>query len=173
MDHQAALQLINHPHFYTESVERWADLGCGSGTFTRALADRLGEGSSIYAVDTDPKALRAIPVSHAAVQIIPHQADFVKGPLLAQLDGILMANSLHFVADPTSFLLRLRQQLKPSGKLILIEYDTDRANPWVPYPRSAESWRELLLEVGFANVSEIARRASRYHNGGIISLWAE
>ena len=39
----------------------WADLGCGDGTFTLALAELLADGSVIHAVDLDASALSAIP----------------------------------------------------------------------------------------------------------------
>ena len=76
----------------------WADLGCGDGTFTLALAELLASGSTIHAMDRDTAALRGIPPSHREVQIITHQGDFTSDPWpFGNLDGILMANSLHFV----------------------------------------------------------------------------
>jgi methylase of polypeptide subunit release factors len=39
----------------------WADLGCGDGTFTLALAEVLASGSVIHAVDLDGSGLRRIP----------------------------------------------------------------------------------------------------------------
>ena len=38
----------------------WADLGAGTGTFTRALTEVLGAGSTVYAVDGDARAVRAL-----------------------------------------------------------------------------------------------------------------
>src|SRR5262245_24580401 len=76
----------------------WADLGCGDGTFTLALAELLISGSTIHAIDLDGSALRGIPPSHKSVRIIKHRGDFTKQPWpFAGLDGILMANSLHYV----------------------------------------------------------------------------
>ncbi|MEL7533264.1 MAG: class I SAM-dependent methyltransferase [Bacteroidota bacterium] len=173
MEHKAAVKLIDHPNLERKAATRWADLGCGRGTFTKALADLLGEGSQIYAVDTNEAALQTIPATYAGVQVERYRADFVRDDWPDQLEGILMANSLHFVAEQSAFLERLRQQLKPEGKLILVEYDTDKANPWVPYPRKLEGWRELMLEVGFSDVSEIGRRSSRYGRAEIVGIWVE
>lgn len=173
MDHSAAVKLINHPYFEASTNDRWADLGSGQGTFTKALADLLGEGSTISAVDTDEAALRTLPQSFADVQIETLRADFVQDQWPEQLDGILMANSLHFVVDQSKFIDRLRQHLKPNGKLILIEYDTDQSNPWVPYPRSLARWCEFFLAAGFSHISEIARHTSLYQRAEIVGIWVD
>src|SRR5262245_29380664 len=76
----------------------WADLGCGDGTFTRALAELLAAGSTIHAMDLDGSALRRIPSMQNRVRIATHRGDFTNQPWpFADLDGILMANSLHYV----------------------------------------------------------------------------
>jgi trans-aconitate methyltransferase len=83
----------------------WADLGCGDGTFTLALADVLAAGSAIHAMDRDGSALRKIPSVHNAVRITTHHGDFTKQTWpFADLDGILMANSLHYVDDQAAFI---------------------------------------------------------------------
>src|SRR4029453_705710 len=67
----------------------WADLGCGDGTFTVALADRLASGSLIHAIDLDGSALRRIPSAHKGVRISTYNGDFMKQPWpFAGLDGI-------------------------------------------------------------------------------------
>jgi len=73
----------------------WADLGCGTGTFTLAFADLLAPGSVIHAMDSDASALRKIPPAHKSVSITTHRGDFLKPQIwrFADLDGILMANS--------------------------------------------------------------------------------
>ncbi|HKG90754.1 MAG TPA: class I SAM-dependent methyltransferase, partial [Gemmatimonadaceae bacterium] len=83
----------------------WADLGAGGGTFTRALAALLGAGGTVYAVDRDPRSvesLRALAAreSRDAARVIVVEADFTR-PLgvPASLDGLLLANALHFVPD--------------------------------------------------------------------------
>ena len=78
---------------------KWADLGCGTGTFTVALADLLSPGSTIHAMDRDASVLRRIPPEHRGVSITTHRGDFTNHTWpFANLDGILMANSLHYVA---------------------------------------------------------------------------
>src|SRR6185436_10163725 len=77
----------------------WADLGAGDGFFTHALSTRLPPGSHIHALDRDAAVLKQIKVHHG-VTLTTRPLDFVKQPLdLPPLDGILMANALHYVND--------------------------------------------------------------------------
>src|SRR5215467_14990134 len=77
----------------------WAELGSGSGAFTLALADLLGQDARIVSVDRDGGALRRQRESMetrfptAIVDYI--RGDFTRALDLRGLDGIVMANSLH------------------------------------------------------------------------------
>jgi ubiquinone/menaquinone biosynthesis C-methylase UbiE len=148
----------------------WADLGSGRGAFTLALADLLGSTGTIWSVDRDAhlleeqtEALRARPAAetprvHALV------GDFTRPLALPPLDGIVMANSLHFVADPVPVLHRIVGLLRPGGRFVLVEYDADRGNHWVPHPISADRWPSVAEAAGLSDVREIGRRGSRFLN---------
>src|ERR1041384_6573772 len=135
----------------------WADLGAGQGTFTRALANILGPGSTIYAVDHDPDAVaRFERAAHVdGVQIVPILGDFPRalerpGAAPGTLDGILLANALHFVPEPARVLQSLVRWLRPGGSVVLIEYDRRRANRWVPYPIEQARLAELAEQAGLS-----------------------
>jgi SAM-dependent methyltransferase len=118
-------------------AETWADLGCGEGTFTRALAMTLPGGSLVHAVDRDDAVLGRIPATVGATSIVAHVADFTTTPLpWIGLDGILLANALHYVANQLAFLKSLAAASHGRPRFLIVEYDTDRANPWIPYPVS-------------------------------------
>ena len=136
---------------------RWADLGAGEGNFTRALATLLGPGAHITAVDRDGGALRAI-----GGEVETRVADFTRPLDLHELDGVVMANSLHFVRNKPPVLASVRAMLKPGGRLIVVEYATDRGNPWVPHPFSFETWKRLAAEAGFVGTEQIGSVPSRY-----------
>ena len=144
----------------------WADLGAGTGAFTLALADLLGPHGVIHAVDRDRAALAelrgvfvsAVPQAELHVRV----ADFTRRLDLADLDGVVMANSLHFVEDKTMVLAHVRGYLKRGGRFLLVEYDSDRGNPWVPHPLSFETWRELANEAGFVESRKLATVPSRF-----------
>ncbi len=116
----------------------WADLGCGDGTFTRALAQLLAAGSVVHAIDLDDAALRNIPAELHGVRIATHRADFTRTPwpFDERVDGILMANSLHYVREQEAFIRQCDEHLKDDGRFVVVEYDFDRPNRWVPYPVS-------------------------------------
>ena len=144
----------------------WADLGSGEGAFTLALADLLGPTGSVYTVDRDSRALRvqgrALREAFPNVTVAPLVADFTLPLELPPLDGIVMANSLHFERDKLAVLRLVRGYLRPGGRLILVEYDTDHGNPWVPFPLSYRTWVALAEEAGFHETRHLASGPSRF-----------
>jgi ubiquinone/menaquinone biosynthesis C-methylase UbiE len=110
----------------------WADLGAGSGVFTRALAALLGPAGTVYAIDRDGRAVRQLgmqpgPASGATIHM--RQADFTRPLELDPLDGLLLANALHFAPQQERVLRRLVGYLKRHGRLLVVEYDTHRRTP--------------------------------------------
>jgi hypothetical protein len=73
-----------------------------------------------------------------------------------------VANSLHFVDDKNSLLGLVRGYLKHGGRLLVVEYDSDRGDDWVPYPLSFERWRELASDAGFVETRRLATVPSRF-----------
>jgi hypothetical protein len=77
------------------------------------------------------------------VTLHTRQADFTHPLDLPPLDGIIMANALHFVRDKRPLLQQLRGYLKANGRFLLVEYDTDHGNHWVPHPLAYPTWEKL------------------------------
>ena len=133
----------------------WADLGAGTGNFTRALAQLLGPRGTIYAVDCDGRTITHQRASLSAqgekvAAIHPLQGDFT-GPLdLPVLDGVLMANALHFVRDQGGVLAHVAGYLRPGGRFVLVEYALRSARPWVPFPLPFERFQSLTVRAGLS-----------------------
>ena len=89
-------------------------------------------------------------------------ADYTRPLDLPILDGIVMANSLHFQRDKAPVLALVRSCLRPEGHLVLVEYNQDRGNTWVPYPLSFKTWQKLARESGFGRTRLLATRPSRF-----------
>ncbi len=149
-----------------DAVRVWADLGAGRGAFTLALAELLGAQAQIYAVDKDRRALQAnihrLQVRFAAVTVHTHVANFKHALDLPPLDGVVMANALHFVRHKDAVVQHIRRALRPGGRLLLVEYNVDRGNLWVPHPLSYNTWTKLAQRNGFAHVEQLATRPSSF-----------
>lgn len=164
MDHADHVRLLRDGVQGSGTV--WADLGSGEGAFTLALADLLGPTGSINSVDRDGRALgvqmAALRDAFPAVAVTPLVADFSVPLELPPLDGIVMANSLHFERDQLAVLRLVRGYLRPGGRLVLVEYDSDRGNQWVPYPLSFRAWARLAAVAGFRDTRRLASVPSRF-----------
>jgi hypothetical protein len=56
----------------------------------------------------------------------------------------------------------VRCYLRPGGRLVLVEYDADQGNPWVPFPLSYDSWAKLAADSGFRDTRRLASVPSRF-----------
>jgi SAM-dependent methyltransferase len=151
----------------------WADVGSGDGTFTRALIQLLGREARVYAIDRDARALASLQrwAARDRATVIVLEADFTRGLELPEpLDGLLVANALHFVRDAHVVLARLVRLLRPGGRVVVVEYDRRAANQWVPYPISSNRLPELAAAAGLSEPTITATRPSAY--GGTLYVAA-
>lgn len=170
MELSAAISLLRHERLSAPPSARWADLGCGRGLFTTALAELLPEGSTVYAVDKDRAALSRIVPPQRSIQLETLTADFVTDELsLPPLDGVLMANALHFVREQDAFLARAQRWLREDGCFLLVEYDLEKANPWVPYPVPFASLPHWFAPLGYRSIEKLAERPSLYQRAPLYS----
>jgi ubiquinone/menaquinone biosynthesis C-methylase UbiE len=165
MDHNDHVNLLRPAELSPGAS--WADLGAGSGAFTLALRELLGLSAPIYVVDRDRGRLAELERAYRArfgetgnLHVI--RADFTHDLGLPPLDGALLANSLHFFRDKKEALQHVGTFLKPDGMLLLVEYNVDRGNPWVPHPLSFETFRELAPRAGFSKPRLLAKHPSSF-----------
>ena len=144
----------------------WADIGAGTGLFSQALMEILDQGK-VIAVDKSPHPLYSIiPSGLVTFEIV--EADFQKPVHLPSLDGIIMANSLHYAQEHIEVLNNVLGSLKKDSPFILIEYDTDNPRkPWIPNPVSLGSFRKLCSKIGLRDPVEKGRRGSVYGDNEI------
>jgi ubiquinone/menaquinone biosynthesis C-methylase UbiE len=164
MQRSHIIRLIERAVQPGESV--WADFGSGDGAFTLALRKLGGPKMELYSVDQSDARLnrqrQAFAREFDLSRLHLLHADFERSLELPLLDGVLMANALHFVRDNISFLKTVRGYLKPQGKLLIVEYDIDLGNPFVPYPVSYRTLIDLMQAAGFTKPELLAGVPSRY-----------
>ena len=144
----------------------WADFGSGTGAFTLALADCLGPSGQIYSIDKNERALREqqremngrFPQTRVTYLI----ADYTRPLDLPPLDGILIANALHFQRRKEGIVRQLYDYLRPGGRLIMVEYNLDRGNMWVPHPFSYPTWETIASRNDFVQTQKLNVRSSRF-----------
>jgi SAM-dependent methyltransferase len=175
MNHQDHIDLLRGGIQTGQNLDRsasqdrpqvWADFGSGTGAFTLALADLLPQQALIYSIDRDRRALEQqeheFRARFPARQVIYLPTDFTHPLDLPQLDGVVMANALHFQRNKEPLLQLIKGYLHPSGRLILVEYNVDRGNPWVPHPISYPTWEKLAHQIGFWPTHLLAVKPSRF-----------
>jgi ubiquinone/menaquinone biosynthesis C-methylase UbiE len=166
---QEGITLIKTGKIDSSKEATWADLGCGSGLFTYALASLLKDESTIYAVDKNISSFNKNS-SLKNILIKPVELNFEKTDLpFNKLDGILMANSLHYVKNKKDFLEKIKICLNANGCFLIVEYDMEAANHWVPYPINFSSLKKLFHDVGFSFVEKINERPSFFNRANLYS----
>jgi ubiquinone/menaquinone biosynthesis C-methylase UbiE len=154
----------------------WLELGAGEGAFTFALADLLGPTADILALDRDASALRHLaadlPTRFPGRRLRTVTGDMRDALPDGPFDGVLAANSLHFLTDPVAVLRGAAAVLRAGGRLVVVEYDADEGNRWVPHPFSSRRFVALAGDAGWRDPHEIGRVPSRFL-GAIYAARAE
>lgn len=167
-----AVTLISKGIGNMDQPQHWADLGCGTGLFTEALAALLPTGSSITAIDVNQQRPPATMGNNVTVQF--KKADFVADELHeGPLNGILIANALHFVKDKKALVQKLEQQFNGSARFLVVEYDHSQANRWEPYPIPFASLKELFAGLGYTRIEKTGERQSVYGGNMYAALIAK
>jgi trans-aconitate 2-methyltransferase len=92
------------------------DVGCGDGTITAAIADRL-PGSRVVGIDPSPRMIQLAPRS-AAIEF--EIGDVLTMGFDAEFDAVVSFNALHWVADQAAALRRIHAALLPRGRAMLV-----------------------------------------------------
>lgn len=140
----------------------WADIGCGDGVFTYLLLDLLQPGSEVYAVDQSQSALQRLQRNLDSGKLHPIRADFTRTLSLPPLQGMVLANALHFVHHKDPVLRQLVDLLEPGGRVVVIEYNTNQSNSAVPYPLEETGFLSLARETGLLKPQIVTKVPSSF-----------
>ena len=163
---------------------RTLEVGCGNGSISAWLAERVSPGGTAVAVDLD---LSLVPLRAQNLEL--RQADILAGPVDRGTFDLVTARAvLHHVADPETAILNMIASLRQGGALLLIEPDflpVSIAEPqevrtfwegWLAWSRErgidyhiGRTLAPQLASLGLTKINGTAETA--IYNGG--SLWAE
>jgi ubiquinone/menaquinone biosynthesis C-methylase UbiE len=127
-----------------------ADIGAGVGYFSLRIARRVGSSGKVVAVDVQPKMLELLKTNRDREGL--GNIELVLGtettPRLGpqSVDLILMVDVYHEFQYPEEMMAGIRQALRPSGRLVLVEYRGE--DPTVPIkPEHKMTVQQVLKEI--------------------------
>jgi SAM-dependent methyltransferase len=145
-----------------------ADIGAGTGYMSLRMAKRIGPSGKVYAEDVQPEMLRRLRANAESAKlaniqtVLGGEADPKLPP--GALDLILLVDVYHEFSQPQRMLRKMRESLKPDGRLVLLEYRKE--DPSIPIrPEHKMSVAEVKLEVeaeGF-HLDQVLETLPRQH----------
>lgn len=111
-----------------EPGQRIADLGAGSGLFTRPLAALVGADGVVYAIDIDADLLDHINETALEDNLTNIQTVLAseQDPRIPDgVDLVLICDTLHQIDDPSIYLRGLTNYLRPSARIVVIDYENN------------------------------------------------
>src|SRR5262249_11118418 len=126
------------------------DVGAGTGYMSLKMAQRVGPTGKVYAEDVQPGMLNRLRQNAAKgkwtnVETVLGTETDPKLPA-DTLDLILLVDVYHEFSQPQKMLRRMREALKPDGRLVLLEYRKE--DPNIPIrPEHKMSVQEVKTEL--------------------------
>ena len=130
-----------------------ADIGAGTGYFSARIAKRVPEGK-VFAADVEPDMVRYLG-ARAEREHLANLTPVLARPDAANLpepvDLILVVDTYHHIDDRTRYFAALQSSLRPSGRLVIIDFKADSPNgPPVQHRIPPERVMHELAAAGYA-----------------------
>ncbi|MDQ6732947.1 MAG: methyltransferase domain-containing protein [Nitrospirota bacterium] len=128
-----------------------ADIGAGSGYFTRRFVQAVTQKGKVYAVDVEPDMLQYAQASIARMPI-PSTVEFIlaqpDNPQLPLQSGdlVFLCNVYHHLNDRSVYFSKVRPALKPGGRIAIIDFYHDARSGDVGFPRKHLVPRDTVVE---------------------------
>ncbi len=145
-----------------------ADVGTGAGYFAERMARKVGKEGKVFATDIQPGMLELLRqrLTQLKIRNVEPVLGAFDDPRLppASCDYILLVDVYHEFSQPQKMLARMKEALKPGGRLVLVEYRKE--DPAVPirfeHKMSVEEVRAELEAEGY-QLERISRVLPRQH----------
>ena len=141
-----------------------ADLGSGSGYFTRRFIEAVTETGKVYAVDVEPEMLKYAEESvvhmHRSytAEFILARPDNPKLPY-GSIDLLFLCNTYHHLEERAKYFSDTRSSLKPGGRIAIIDFYHDERSGELGFPKQHLVPRETVI----AELTKSGYRLVREH----------
>lgn len=106
-----------------------AECGCGYGTFTVPVAERIG--GTLYAFDIEPEMVDTTLARSQGLPVVGRVRDVVAEGFGVSVDAVLLFNIVH-CEDPVGLLKQAAAALRPGGRVLAIHWRSDLTTPRGP-----------------------------------------
>ena len=148
-----------------------ADLGAGSGYFTRRFVEAVTETGKVFVIDIEPEALKYVEDSlihmHRSfeAEFIVARPDNPKIPI-DSVDLIFVCNTYHHLEDRSQYFNNIKSSLRPGGRIAIIDFYHDERSGELGFPKRhlvpPEKVVEELTAAGYRLVKEHAFLPKQY-----------
>jgi ubiquinone/menaquinone biosynthesis C-methylase UbiE len=128
-----------------------ADLGAGSGYFTRRFVEAVTETGKVYVIDVEPQALKYVEESLVHMRR-PFEAEFIlavpNDPKIPaeSVDLIFVCNTYHHLEDRTTYFRNVKASLTPGGRVAIVDFYHDERSGELGFPKRHLVPREKVVE---------------------------
>jgi ubiquinone/menaquinone biosynthesis C-methylase UbiE len=140
--------------------QRVADLGAGTGYFSRLLSAAVGADGTVFAVELEPNLvthLRDRAEREGTRNVVPVLASAGDPRLpVGLLDVVLIVDTYHHVDDRITYFRSLRRALSPSGRVAIVDWHKRPlpVGPEMEHKLARETVVEEMTEAGYRLVDE-------------------
>lgn len=142
-----------------------ADLGSGSGYFTRRFIEAVTDTGMVYAVDVEPEML-AYAKENVIHMHIAYSAEFIlaqpDNPKLPfeSVDLLFVCNTIHHLEDRSKYFRNLASSLKPGARIAIIDFYPDERSGNLGFPKHHLVSRETVVK----ELADAGYRLDREHH---------
>jgi SAM-dependent methyltransferase len=113
------------------------DVGCGTGSITAGIAKAVGPHGHVVGIDRDEVLLELARKEHAGATNLRFKCgDATALPRMERFDVVSSARTLQWISNPALAVENMKQALRPSGTLVVLDYN-HADNSWEPAPPPA------------------------------------
>lgn len=142
-----------------------ADIGAGTGLFTQLFAEQVGPQGTVYAVDIGPAFVKYIAQQakergyERVVKAVLNTPDSAELPP-ASIDVAFLCDTYHHFEHPEKMLASIHRALRPSGRLVIIDFDLRKESRKFIKQRARAPKEVYLREIAEAGFEPIETKSA-------------